>query len=150
MTVATLKRKVLAYVTHGHRLLVFRHPHFPEAGIQIPAGTVQDGESPEVAAMREACEETGLTDLELVAFLGQERRDMAEWGLAQIHDRYFYHLRCRGNPPEVWQHLETDPSDGIFESILFEFFWADLPHGVPEMTGHHAALLSELLKRLSF
>ena len=99
--------------------------------------------------MREACEETGLTDLELVAFLGQEQRDMAEWGLDQIHDRYFYHLRCRGNPPEVWQHLETDPSDGTPEPILFEFFWADLPHGVPEMTGDHAALLPELLKRLS-
>ena len=149
MTVPTVKRKVLAYITHGHRLLVFSHPHFPEAGIQVPAGTVKDDESLEEAALREALEETGLPDLELGAFLGQELRDMAEWGLDQIHDRYFFHLRCTGNPPETWQHFETDPSDGTPEPILFEFFWADLPHGVPELTGHHAALLPELIKRLS-
>jgi hypothetical protein len=26
-----LKHKVSAYITHGHRLLVFRHADFPEA-----------------------------------------------------------------------------------------------------------------------
>ena len=32
--------KVFAYITHRDRLLVFRHTDFPEAGIQVPAGTV--------------------------------------------------------------------------------------------------------------
>ena len=42
-----LKHKVFAYLTHGHRLLVFRHADFPEAGIQVPAGTVQPDERPD-------------------------------------------------------------------------------------------------------
>ncbi len=36
----TLKRKAFAYITHAHHLLVFSHPAAPEAGIQVPAGTV--------------------------------------------------------------------------------------------------------------
>lgn len=38
-------------------VLLIRHPN---AGIQAPAGTVEDGEAPEAAAVREAVEETGL------------------------------------------------------------------------------------------
>ncbi len=39
----TLK-KVFAYITRGDKLLVFRHADFPEAGIQVPAGTAKEGE----------------------------------------------------------------------------------------------------------
>jgi 8-oxo-dGTP pyrophosphatase MutT (NUDIX family) len=54
------KRKALAYITWGNSLLVFRHPHVPAAGIQVPGGTIEEGESPEEAVLREAIEETGL------------------------------------------------------------------------------------------
>jgi 8-oxo-dGTP pyrophosphatase MutT (NUDIX family) len=43
----------------------------PEAGFQVPAGTLEDGEEPERGVLREAMEETGLTRLEVVAFLGE-------------------------------------------------------------------------------
>ena len=36
--------KVFAYITNQNRLLVFRHMDFPEAGIQVPAGTFMTGE----------------------------------------------------------------------------------------------------------
>jgi 8-oxo-dGTP pyrophosphatase MutT (NUDIX family) len=53
--------KVTAFVTRsgpgGTELLLFEHPH---AGIQIPAGTVEEGEDPRQAVLREVCEETGL------------------------------------------------------------------------------------------
>ncbi|MCD6284740.1 MAG: NUDIX domain-containing protein [Anaerolineae bacterium] len=52
MTV-TLKHKVYAYITHANRLLVFRHVDVPDAGIQVPGGTVEEGEVPDEAAMRE-------------------------------------------------------------------------------------------------
>ena len=39
-TALFVKRKVLAYVTRGDELLVFRHRDFPEAGLQVPAGTM--------------------------------------------------------------------------------------------------------------
>lgn len=80
-----LKQKVYAYITCGSRLLVFEHPHVPEAGIQVPGGTVEAGELPEAAVLREAHEETGLSDLKIQAFLGQSRRDMRDYQLNEIH-----------------------------------------------------------------
>lgn len=50
----TVKRTAFAYIAHDDRLLVFRHPSAPKAGIQVPAGTIEIGERPEDAAVREA------------------------------------------------------------------------------------------------
>ena len=35
--------RVVAYVTRGDRLLVFRHTMYPEAGVQVPAGHSEAG-----------------------------------------------------------------------------------------------------------
>ena len=86
-----MKRKVYAYITHGSRLLVFRHVDFPEAGIQVPGGTVEPGEEWEAAALREA-EETGLRDLRLVRQLGERTFDLAVYGRDEVNLRRFYHL----------------------------------------------------------
>ena len=143
------KRKAFAYITHNDRLLVFSHPNSPSAGIQVPAGTIEEGERPEEAVMREAREETGLTDLELVRFLGEQVLDRSDVGLEEVHHRYFYHLRCTREPPATWRNFETHPSDGGLEPILFEFFWARLPHGVPELIADHGKLLPRLVEELS-
>lgn len=64
-------QKVTAFVTRdlgeGPELLLFKHPN---AGIQIPAGTVNPGEAPEDAALREVAEESGLTAVKVVEYLG--------------------------------------------------------------------------------
>lgn len=140
--------KVFAYITHSHRLLVFRHADFPQAGIQVPAGTVQAGERTEEAVLREACEETGLSDFTGVHFLGEHIRNMADFRRDEIHHRYFYHLPYAGNPPTTWRHFENDLSDGAADPIEFEFFWANLPDGVPELIADHDKFLPVLLKRL--
>lgn len=140
-----LKRKALAYITHGDRMLVFRHPRHPEAGIQVPAGTIRDGESPEDGVMREAEEETGLTTLALASFLGEETWDMQAWGIDQVHHRFFYHLQCGENPPDNWQHHESDPSDGTPHPIPLEFFWADLPDSIPQLSGDQGSMLPALM-----
>jgi 8-oxo-dGTP diphosphatase len=145
-----VKRKVFAYITHQQNLLVFSHPHFPEAGIQVPAGTVERDEQPETAVLREAFEETGLTNLTLNDFLGEQKRDMFDFGRDEVHHRYFYHLLCQGNPPSRWQHREQYPSESsALEPIVFEFFWVPLPSGVPELIADHGIMLPELLNRLS-
>jgi 8-oxo-dGTP pyrophosphatase MutT (NUDIX family) len=144
-----LRRKAFAYITHNDRLLVFVHPHVPEAGIQVPAGTLKPGERPEAAVMREAVEETGLAELKLTGYLGEARRDMSDFGLDEIHHRTFYHLRCESDPPERWQHYETDLPDGDAEPILFEFFWARLPHGVPDLIADHGSMIPRLIAHLN-
>lgn len=54
-------------------LLLLYHPY---AGIQLPAGTVEAGESVQVAALREAQEETGLHGLAWGGLLGEERFEL--------------------------------------------------------------------------
>lgn len=63
--------KVTAFILRtapaGDELLLFKHPY---AGIQIPAGTIEPDETPEIAVRREAAEETGLTAFASVQALG--------------------------------------------------------------------------------
>ena len=64
-------------------LLVFEHRDFPEAGTQVPAGTVEDDEAPAEAVVREVQEETGvaarvvreLGTLDAIAPKGEPRRN---------------------------------------------------------------------------
>ena len=137
--------KVVAYMTQGDKLLVFSHPLYPEAGIQVPAGTIEKGESPGKAAIREAREETGLHDLETRSLLGVREHDLSQYGIAELHRRYFFHLECRQETPITWRHYENDPSDGSTEPIEFEFFWVKFPHEVPELSGGQGELLSKLM-----
>jgi 8-oxo-dGTP diphosphatase len=140
-----IKHKVIAYITHHHHLLVFRHPDAPEAGIQVPAGTVEEHERAEDAVLREAYEETGLSCLTLNCFLGEQERDMSDFGRDELHRRRFYHLLYHGEPPATWQHKECYQSDGSAqEPILFEFFWAPLPHAVPLLIADHGIMLPRL------
>ena len=63
--------KVTAFVVlpagAGYDLLLFEHS---AGNIQVPAGTVEPDETPMAAALREAREETGLTDLIITRDLG--------------------------------------------------------------------------------
>jgi ADP-ribose pyrophosphatase YjhB (NUDIX family) len=121
-----LKRKVYAYITHKRRLLVFRHVDYPEAGIQVPGGTVEPGESFETALWREVREETGLAEgLELVGLVGEQTRDMSDFGLNETQHQRFYHLKYAVTPAERWLHTEEHASDGS-GPLVFEFFWAEM------------------------
>ncbi|WP_308638414.1 NUDIX domain-containing protein [Paenibacillus silvisoli] len=53
----------------GTELLLFRHP---KAGIQLPAGTVELDETYEQAALREAFEETGLSEFQASHYIGKQ------------------------------------------------------------------------------
>jgi ribosomal-protein-alanine N-acetyltransferase len=136
--------KVVAYITQGDKLLVFSHPLYPEAGIQVPAGTIKKGESPASAVVREAREETGLHGLETRSFLGVREHDLSQYGIPEVHRRYFFHLECRQETPTTWRHYENDPSEGSTEPIEFEFFWVKFPDEVPELSGGQGELLAKL------
>jgi 8-oxo-dGTP diphosphatase len=140
--------KVYAYITYREYLLVFRHPFVPEAGIQVPGGSVEPGEDLDEAVLREAVEETGLTTLQRVAFLGDQiwhnpRHPQPEGSYPVAH-RHFYHLTVTDQPPETWRHSEPSPSIGT-EKHVFEFFWVPLsaiPPLITDMGYHLPALLA--------
>ena len=71
--------KVTAFITRERigvkELLLFKHP---TAGIQIPAGTVEEGETPETAVMREVYEETGLRAVKIEKPIGCIENELEE------------------------------------------------------------------------
>jgi ADP-ribose pyrophosphatase YjhB (NUDIX family) len=135
-------RKVLAYITKGERLLVFRHRDHPHAGLQVPAGTVRAGETTRRAVLREAYEETGLTSLQLIGLLGWYRHDMAPYR-TEKQDRYVYHLHCQKAAPLRWLHLERH-ARGVRGPIAFQFFWIRLNHPQLELVAGQGRLLGRL------
>lgn len=68
--------KATAMITRsdGRELLVFRHP---TAGIQLPGGTMEDGETPEMTLRREVREETGLAQVTIQALLDADDYTLA-------------------------------------------------------------------------
>ena len=141
-TALFVKGKVLAYVTRGDDLLVFRHRDFPEAGLQVPAGTIEEGEDPELAVLRELREESGLTDVRMVGLLGRYTYD-APRHAGEVHDRYVFHLELRGPADESWLHYEMDPSDGG-SPLAFEFCWMSLRDPDLLLAGGQGDLLPRL------
>lgn len=72
-------QKVTAFIVRERcgvkELLVFKHP---TAGVQIPAGTVEEDEDIETAVKRETYEETGLQFVEIEKYLGCFENELAE------------------------------------------------------------------------
>lgn len=117
-------QKVVAYITFGDRLLVFNETGRPEAGTQVPAGTVEQDEALPQAVLREAEEETGLSGLKLVKYLGTkdiEGERVACTG--ELHERHFFHLECANPAPENWRHYEMTPSGKDKTPIAYDLFW---------------------------
>jgi len=99
-----ITEKVTGFITRRsserYDILLLEHP---DAGIQIPAGTVEDGESPEEAVMREAAEETGLTQLTIRRYLG-----CAEDRLPEAHRLIAEQTKVYARPDVMsfdWAHL---------------------------------------------
>ncbi|WP_194814583.1 NUDIX domain-containing protein [Nocardia sp. XZ_19_385] len=114
--------KVLIYVVRDGKLLVFRHTDYSyeEVGIQVPAGSIRPGESPQDAALREAREETGLTDFKVVRNLGEFTYDMSPYRW-ELQRRHVFELELCEPAPERWTSQEDH--DGQGEPTLLECFW---------------------------
>jgi putative (di)nucleoside polyphosphate hydrolase len=114
-------RKAYAYITRkrdGHReLLVFEHAR-QDAGVQVPRGTVEPGEDPAEAVVREVEEETGVTDIERVERLGRD-----EWphrSKPKVYVRHFYHLPVR-EERDRWRHRVF--GGGEDHGLVYECYW---------------------------
>ncbi|MGW2843279.1 NUDIX hydrolase [Streptomyces sp. NPDC001493] len=134
-----VKDKVLCYVVRDGKLLVFRHTDYSyeEVGIQVPAGSIRPGETPDVAALREAGEETGLHDFKIVRKLGEAEYDMSPYRF-ELQHRHVYHLELTEPTPERWESQEDH--DGVGEPTRFECFWIPLEAAHVLQSGQGALL----------
>jgi 8-oxo-dGTP pyrophosphatase MutT (NUDIX family) len=138
--------KVVAYITrespHGQELLVFEHRDNPEAGTQVPAGTVEAGEEIADALRREVLEETGLSDLPVVRKIATY-----EWVhpiSGNTHERHVFHLTAPSDTADTWEWLETSGTEGPnVEGYVFQFRWVPL-QGEIDLVGDFGAYLSAI------
>ncbi len=94
--------------THS-RILVFKHP---VAGIQLVKGTIEVGEQPAAAALRELCEESGIYDATVT-------RDLGTWVAGFEAQVWSFHLCSSPTTlPESWVHHTND--DGGLDLM---FYW---------------------------
>jgi len=120
-----MRHRVFTYITQNRKLLVFDHVDYPELNPQIPGGTIEPGESPDRAAIREAKEETGLSRIRLVRSLGDCQLNLSAYGKDETIHAWFYHLEIDGHAPSRWYHSENDPHNGS-DPIRFELYWVSL------------------------
>mgnify|MGYP003797653075 CR=1 FL=1 len=127
------------YVVRGNELLVFEHPNSPEAGLQVPAGTVEQGEDHEDAVLREVAEETGLPDVRIVRKLGSYHYHFL-FQRDEIHHRHVHHLELAGPAPDRWIGGETDGP----KPIVFDLYWMRLDDPKLDMKARQGELLHRL------
>lgn len=137
-----MRHRVFTYITRGDQLLILEYVDGRYLQPQIPGGTVEEGERPEQAALREAQEETGLTALEVVSYLGSFERDLTDIGRDETIVAWFFHLHTDEATPHRWRHFENDSSEGL-DPVELAVSWAPLDN-LPELGGIDEAMLAEL------
>lgn len=133
-----VRRKVVVYCVRGEKLLVFTHREsLLMSGIQVPAGSVRDGEAPVDAAHRELSEETQREDFAICSFLGCGLYDQRPYR-DEIHERFFYLAVPTADLPDKWSGVENH--DGLQSPTVFDFFWIPLRLGHVLVAGQGALL----------
>jgi len=138
-----LRHRVFTYITRKNDLLVFDHVDQRYLNPQIPGGTIENGEKPENAALREAEEETGLKKLVLKSLLGNFEADLNAIGRNETIHAWFFHLTTSESTPDKWCHSEEHPSEGS-EPIEFELYWVPIA-SAPKLGRLDNTMISRLL-----
>jgi len=107
---------------HG-RLLAFDHPE--DGGMQLPKGTVEPGETPDVAVRRELLEESGIAYGGPLEFLGTMDRECEAGVEGNVHRHaqlwHVYLLRTDDVLPETFEHIASGSPEE--DGLVFRFRW---------------------------
>lgn len=112
------REKVLAYVTRrpGEILVLEHSPEYPDAGVQVPAGGMDEGEIPAEAVVREVSEETGLV------LAGPVYLESRKWPTeAPSRIRHYFWLVAPEETPDRWSHVvrSGDGDNGMIFTLSF-------------------------------
>jgi 8-oxo-dGTP diphosphatase len=120
---ALVRQRVVAYITrerHGRtELLTIEHRDLPEAGLQVPAGRVDPGETLEQGVHREVAEETGLHDVRVIRMLPEFE--------AEYENRYeshAFHLVSESETSDSWEHEVR--GEGSDAGLVYVCRWVPL------------------------
>lgn len=125
-------RKVFAYITRGpeekRELLVFAYKGEPEMGLQVPGGSIAEGELLIDALYREVHEETGLPR-DVLEFVGKiHKYNYYPQHRDKVYERNVFHFEYTGEQVDSWEH--TIKSQGRDNGLVVQFRWEpvdDLP-----------------------
>lgn len=138
------KQKILAYITRisesKKELLVFVHQQYPEAGIQVPSGTVEKNENLESAFRREVFEESGLKIVNLPQFIGSYsyfRKD-----IQQLQMRNVFHCQLTQPVADRWSHRVS--GKGEDQNLIFEYYWVELDQAATLLEGDQGEYIKHL------
>ena len=140
--------KVLAYVTRVREgvleLLVHQHRDAPEAGIQVPAGSVEEDEEIESAVVRELAEETGIRDATMVGCI-----DVYEWlnpATERWQRRHVYHLSANGTRPDHWLHRVSGVGED--QDMFFVCRWMPIGEAERALCGDQGRSICKISREL--
>ena len=129
-----LKRKVLAYITKGEdtdrEILVFEQKDNPDAGLQVPGGTIEEDELLIDALYREIEEETGINkeDLELKGKVNKTNYFPEHKNV--VYERNIFHLKFIGKEHAGWEHRVY--GGGKDDGLTFYHRWVPIDK-LPEL-----------------
>lgn len=86
--------------------------------IRLPKGHIDPGESPETAAMREVCEETGYCDLRILAHLGHQRVEFDRIDAHVVRDESYYLM-------QLASQQRQEPQFASAREALFRNRWVE-------------------------
>lgn len=116
--------KAYAYLTRqvesGLELLVFEELPEP-SGLEVPKGTVESGETPREAVVRELREETGVNEID-----GLHKITSDHWphrSKPKEYHRHFFHLST-DHERDRWHHVVTGDDDDSGD--VYRCFWIAL------------------------
>jgi 8-oxo-dGTP pyrophosphatase MutT (NUDIX family) len=137
--VKQLVEKVVIYCVQDGRLLVFRHLDYPadEVGLQVPAGSIRQGECRKDAAIRELEEETGRKGFVITGFIGTAFYDISPYR-DEVQERFFFRASAPRMIEERW--IGGENHDGNGTRTRFDFFWIPLSTGHVLQSGQGALL----------
>ncbi|PGZ03809.1 NUDIX hydrolase [Bacillus thuringiensis] len=134
------KKKVHAYITREKegvmQLLVFKHRDIHEAGIQVPGGTVDEGETLEAAILREVQEESGLRHLCIERFLADYIIHVKE--KQEYEKRHFFHVTLLTDVKDTWEYIVSAGEKD--QGLAFSYEWVNIAK-CPELAGKQGEFL---------